>query len=108
MNGKSVNSQEPDDIKAAQEFLLQQKPKISTSTYDSQPMVISGDIAAAHFFVGSNVWVKQTPEELAYVIPEEGATMYQENICVLDSAPNKESAQKFLEKMLLGMILFYN
>ncbi len=34
---------------------------------------------------------------LAYVIPEEGATMYQEDICVLASAPNKDNAKKFLQ-----------
>jgi spermidine/putrescine transport system substrate-binding protein len=59
--------------------------------------VISGDVAAAHFFVGANIWVKESPDELAYVIPEEGATMYQEDICILKSAPNKENARKFLE-----------
>ncbi|MFK7860063.1 MAG: spermidine/putrescine ABC transporter substrate-binding protein [Granulosicoccus sp.] len=108
MNGKSVNSEEADDVKAAQEYLLEQTPNVSTFTYDSQPMVISGDIAAAHFFVGSNVWVKQNPEELAYVIPEEGATMYQENICVLESAPNKDSAQQFLEFYLKPEIAALN
>ena len=37
------------------------------------------------------------PKKLGYVIPEEGATMYQEDICVLKSAPNKENAVKFLQ-----------
>ncbi len=97
MNGKSVNSRDPEDLKAAQAFLLEQKPKISAFTYDSPPLVISGDIAAAHFFVGANLWVKDDPEKLGYVIPAEGATMYQEDICILESAPNKENAKLFLE-----------
>ncbi|MDH3474195.1 MAG: spermidine/putrescine ABC transporter substrate-binding protein [Rhodospirillales bacterium] len=97
VNGKSVNSRDPEELKAAMEFLLEQKPKVSAFTYDSPPLVISGDVAAAHFFVGANIWVKENPEELAYVIPEEGATMYQEDICVLKSAPNKENAKKFME-----------
>lgn len=100
MNGKSVNSRDPADLKLAEEFLLAQKPNISAFTYDSQPLVISGDLAAAHFFVGSNIWVLENPEELAYVIPSEGATMYQEDICILDSAPNKENAKLFLEYYL--------
>lgn len=97
MNGKSVNSTDPDDLKAALDFLLEQKPKVSAFTYDSPPLVISGDVAAAHWFVGANIWVKENPEELGYVIPKEGATMYQEDICILKSAPNKENAKKFLE-----------
>ena len=37
------------------------------------------------------------PEKLGYVIPEEGATMYQEDICMLKTAPNKENALKFMQ-----------
>ncbi|MBE9556506.1 MAG: spermidine/putrescine ABC transporter substrate-binding protein [Proteobacteria bacterium] len=108
MNGKSVNSTNPDDLKAAQEFLLKQKPNISAFTYDSQPLVVSGDIAAAHFYVGANLFVMENPEELAYVIPEEGATMYQEDICILKSSPNKANAKKFLEFYLRPEIAALN
>jgi spermidine/putrescine transport system substrate-binding protein len=34
---------------------------------------------------------------LNYIIPVEGATMYQEDICVLKTAPNKENAIKFMQ-----------
>ena len=57
----------------------------------------AGDIAAAQWYVGAMMYVQQDPENLAYVIPEEGATMYQENMCVLKSAPHKSNAKKFLE-----------
>jgi spermidine/putrescine transport system substrate-binding protein len=36
-------------------------------------------------------------KDLGYVIPEEGATMYQEDMCVLKTAPNKENAVKFMQ-----------
>ena len=36
-------------------------------------------------------------QKLAYAVPEEGATMYQEDMCVLASAPNKDNARKFME-----------
>ncbi len=100
LNGKSVNSVDPAELKAAQEFLLAQKPNVSAFTYDSIPMVQSGDIAAAQWYVGAMMYVNETPDALAYVIPEEGATMYQENMCVLKSAPNKENAKKFMEFFL--------
>ncbi|MGP8306233.1 polyamine ABC transporter substrate-binding protein [Vibrio sp. YIC-376] len=95
--GKSVNSTDRDDLKKAQEFIIKQKPYISSFTYDSAPLVQSGDIAAAQWYVGAMLYVFQTPDELGYVIPKEGATMYQENMCVLKSAPNKSNAKKFLE-----------
>ncbi|WP_432461023.1 polyamine ABC transporter substrate-binding protein [Agarivorans sp. QJM3NY_25] len=96
-HGKSVNSTDRDDLKVAQDYIIQQKGNISAFTYDSIPMVQSGDIAAAQWYVGAMLYVFENPDELAYVIPEEGATKYQENMCVLKSAPNKANAQKFLE-----------
>ncbi|WP_221799537.1 polyamine ABC transporter substrate-binding protein [Oceanobacter mangrovi] len=100
MNGKNVNSTDSQDLKAAQQFLLDQKPNISALTYDTIPMVQSGDIAAGHYYVGAMMYVNEDPDTLAYVIPKEGATMYQEDMCVLKSAPNKSNARKFMEFFL--------
>ena len=73
------------------------KPYVAAFTYDSRPMVISGDVAAAHYFIGAMDDVFAHPKDLGYVIPEEGATMYQEDICVLKTAPNKANAIKFMQ-----------
>jgi spermidine/putrescine transport system substrate-binding protein len=108
MTGHSVNSDDPDAVAAATEYLLQQRPNISAFTYDTQALIATGDIAAGHFFTGVNILVKERPDELAYVIPAEGATMYQENICVLASAPNVENALKFLEFYLRPEIAALN
>jgi spermidine/putrescine transport system substrate-binding protein len=97
VNGKSVNSRDPADLKAAEDLILKHKPNIGAFTYEVLPLIESGDMAASHYFVGANLYVMRNPDKLGYVIPEEGATMYQENICVLKSAPNKENALKFLE-----------
>jgi len=97
LNGKSVNSTDPEDLKQAAQTIIDMKPYVAAFTYESRPMVAAGDIAAAHWFVGAMIDVFQNPKKLGYVIPEEGATMYQEDICVLKTAPNKENAKKFLE-----------
>ncbi|MFO1036278.1 MAG: spermidine/putrescine ABC transporter substrate-binding protein [Geminicoccaceae bacterium] len=100
LNGKSVNSRDPADVKAAEEFILAQKPNVAAFRYDVVPLIESGDIGAAHWYVGAVLNVNQKPDELAFVIPSEGATMYQEDICMLKTAPNKENARKFMEFML--------
>lgn len=106
--GHSVNTDDPEAVAEATEYLLAQKDKVSAFTYDTQALIASGDIAAGHFFVGVNILVKERPDELGYVIPSEGATMYQENICVLESAPNYENAKKFLEFYLRPEIAALN
>ena len=97
VNGKSVNSGSKEDLKMSEKYLLDRKSKVSGFTYDSVPMVQSGDVAAAHYYVGGMYYVLEEPEKLGFVIPEEGATMYQEDICVLETAPNKGNAKKFME-----------
>ena len=95
LNGHSVNSVKPEELQQAADTIIDMKPYVAAFTYDSRPMVESGDIAAAHFFVGSMINVFGNPKDLGYVIPEEGATMYQEDMCVLKTAPNKANAIKF-------------
>lgn len=96
-NGYSVNTGDSDELKVAEAWLLERKDKISAFSYDIVSLVQSGDIAAAHWYVGATFYTLEEPDKLGFVIPEEGATMYQEDICVLKDAPNKDSAIRFLE-----------
>jgi spermidine/putrescine transport system substrate-binding protein len=107
MTGASVNTADPAEVQAAADYVLSHKGAISAFTYEVPPLLASGDIAAGHFFVGGNVFFTETPN-IKYVIPAEGGTMYQENICVLASAPNMENAQKFLEFYLRPEIAALN
>lgn len=100
MTGASVNSTNPDEIAAAEAYILAQKPNIGAFRYDVLPLVTSGDMAASHWYVSAVLNVNQNPDLLGFVIPEEGATMYQEDICMLSSAPNQDNAKKFLEFMM--------
>lgn len=97
LNGHSVNSTDPAELQQAADTIIAMKPHVAAFTYDSRPMVQSGDVAAAHFFIGAMIDVYGNPKDLGYVIPEEGATMYQEDMCVLKTAPNKENAIKFMQ-----------
>lgn len=96
-NGYSVNTGDGDELKQAEAWLLERKDKISAFSYDIVSLVQSGDIAAAHWYVGATLYTLEEPDKLGFSIPEGGATMYQEDICVLKDAPNKDSATRFFE-----------
>jgi spermidine/putrescine transport system substrate-binding protein len=96
-NGHSVNTGDSAELKQAEAWLLARKDKISAFSYDIVSLVQSGDIAAAHWYVGATLYTLEEPDKLGFVIPEEGSTMYQEDICVLKDAPNKDSATRFFE-----------
>lgn len=108
MNGTSVNSTDEAEIKAAADYILERKANVSAFTYDSIPLVQSGDVAASHWYVGANIFVQKTPDVLEYIIPKEGATLYQEDMCVLAKAPNAENAKKFLQFYLQPEIAALN
>ncbi|MEP4197071.1 MAG: spermidine/putrescine ABC transporter substrate-binding protein [Aliishimia sp.] len=98
-NGFSANTTDPTEIKAATDWLIERKTSVSAFTYAMPGLFLSGDIAAGQFFVGLAGAITQD-DNLQYVIPSEGATMFEEAMCVLNSAPNKDAAQKFMEYML--------
>lgn len=99
MTGSPVNETDPARIQAATDYLIAHKKDVAAFTYDAMPLLLSGDLAAAHHFVGGNLYIRRHPN-LKYIIPQEGASIYQENACVLKSAPNKQAARKFLEFLL--------
>jgi len=107
-NGHSVNTSDSDALKEAEAWLLERKEKVSAFSYDIVSLVQSGDIAAAHWYVGATLYTLEEPDKLGFVIPEEGATMYQEDICVLKDAPNKDSAVSFMEFYLQPEIAALN
>lgn len=106
--GHSVNTADPEALKQAEAWLIERKDRIAAFSYDIVPLVQAGDVAAGHWYVGATLYTMQEPDRLAFVIPEEGSTMYQEDICVLASAPNKESAIRFLEFYLRPEIAALN
>lgn len=108
MNGHSVNSRDEDEVRQAADYIIERVGNISAFTYDSIPLVQSGDVAAAHWYVGANIFAQEMPDTLKYIIPKEGATMYQEDMCVLASAPNKENAIRFMEFYLRPEIAALN
>lgn len=108
LNGTSVNSTVEAEVVAAANVIKENLKNVSAFSYDSIPLVQSGDVAAAHWYVGANIFVQQTPDVLGYIIPEEGATMYQEDMCVLKNAPNQANAKKFLEFYLKPEIAALN
>jgi spermidine/putrescine transport system substrate-binding protein len=108
MNGTSVNSTNEKEVVAASNYVLDHLKNVSAFSYNSIPLVQAGDVAAAHWYVGANIFVQKTPDILGYVIPEEGATLYQEDMCVLKNAPNSENAKKFLAYYLQPEIAALN
>jgi spermidine/putrescine-binding protein len=103
--GKSLNSADQNDIKAAAALLIEQKPLVKA--YDSggfDQMLLSGDAWIAQAYSGQIAKAIAENPAIAYVIPKEGCTIFVDNMCVTRNSPDKELAHEFINFVLEARI----
>ncbi len=99
--GKSLNTQAPEDLNAARALLL--KHKNGVKAYTSEPMaeLVSGELWLAHAYMSDALQAKkETSGKIEYVIPEEGATLWIDNLAIPAKAKNVEEAHAFINFLL--------
>lgn len=94
--GYSVNTREPNEITAAQELLIQQKPLVRSYTTETDVLMLSGQVVLTHAWSGDVLRVAEEAPHWKYVIPEEGSTIFIDNLCIPKGAPKKELAEAFI------------
>ena len=102
--GYSLNDTDPAHLDAAKDLLIQQAPCVKA--YDSQTnddLAVSGETVIGHIWTG-DAMLAANPDTggragLTYVIPQEGCTIWQDNLAVPTSAPNKYTAMIFINYM---------
>jgi spermidine/putrescine transport system substrate-binding protein len=101
-NGKDVNTTDSSDLTKARDFIIAARKKnlVGFTIAGTTAAVLKGDIVAAHYWTGALKAVVKNPDAMAYIIPDDGAMMYQENMCLLKSGPNKDNAKLFMEYFL--------
>ncbi len=99
--GKSMNNTDPMVIEAAKERLLRQKPlvKIYTSDHYDQ-LLASGEVVLAHGWGGPMARAMAERPSIRYVVPKEGATLWADCLVVLQTAPQKQLAMRFINFLM--------
>ncbi|HWP43875.1 MAG TPA: extracellular solute-binding protein [Blastocatellia bacterium] len=99
--GKSLNSTDPEEIAKAAGLLMEQKPLVKA--YDSggfDQLLLSGDVWVAQAYSGQIAKAMNEDEAIGYVIPEEGCTLFVDNLCIPAGAKNRELAHQFISFVL--------
>lgn len=101
-NGFSMNSTDPKELAKARDTIIKAKPYWAAMLTDGiGDKVVNGDFAIAHWWSGSSAQTVDTAKDkVAYVLPKEGVNGFQEDMCLLKSAPNVTEAKAFFEYML--------
>lgn len=106
--GKSMNDTEPADLKQAEELLKTQKAYLAG--YDSSNVsrrLASGEIVIGQIY-NNNALQARTGiegdysgnENIAFVIPKEGGTVWQDNVSIVASSPNIYTAHVFMNYLM--------
>lgn len=111
--GYSVNDTDPAHLEEAKNLLIEQSKCVKA--YDSQTnddLIISGETVLGHMWTGDAI-TAGTPdaggrEGITYVIPREGAVIWQDNMAIPVGAPNPYTAMVFMNYLNLPDIAAQN
>lgn len=96
--GYSLNTNDENEIRQAQELLLKQKPDVQAYLVDeARDEVVAGNAVMAVVYSGEAYLGHQYNEDLAYVIPKEGSNVWLDAWGVTKHCEDLEAAQKFLD-----------
>ncbi len=96
--GYSVNTDNPDELKEAQQLLLAQKPDVQAYLVDeARDEVVAGNAAMAVVYSGEAYLGHEYNNDLAYVVPKEGSNVWIDCWAITKECEHPEYAAKFLD-----------
>lgn len=99
--GYSLNSTDEAQLMEARDLLIRQKPWVYA--YDSEQyedLLSADEIVMGHGWSGDFFMAAVEDERIWYAIPQEGATIWADNLCIPKTAPNKYTAEVFINYLL--------
>ncbi len=99
--GYSLNSTNEEELAAARDLLIQQKQWVYA--YDAEQyedLLSSDETVIAHGWSGDFFMVAEEDERIWYAIPQEGGTIWADNLCIPKGAPNQYTAEVFINYLL--------
>jgi len=99
--GHSMNSKNPEEIKAAEALLIKQKPHIKVFAEDNgQDLLLSGEVDLTMEWNGDILQVMEEDDDISYVVPKEGGLLWQDCLCIPTGAPHPDNAHAFINFIL--------
>ena len=103
--GHSLNTDDPAQIDEAARVLIEAKPRIMEFAPDTgQDLLIVGEVDLCLEYNGDILQVMEEDDDLAYVVPKEGALLWEDTMCIPTGAPNPDGAHRFIGFILDGKV----
>jgi spermidine/putrescine transport system substrate-binding protein len=100
--GHSLNSTNPQELKAARDLILEAKPRAVgfAGSVEGKNKVLSKVAQAAVVYNGEAVRGMEDDPDTRYLIPKEGSQIWVDNLAVPARAPHRELAETFINFLL--------
>jgi spermidine/putrescine transport system substrate-binding protein len=99
--GQSLNTTDPAALKKVEELLIAGKQNVKVYAKDNgQDLLASGDVDVTMEYNGDILQVMAEDDDLTYVVPTEGAEMWQDCLAIPAGAPRPENAHAFINFIL--------
>ena len=100
MLGYSVNTIDLEELAAAKQKLIEQKPLVKLYTSEPDMPLSSGDVVIAHCWSGDAFRAAAVRPSIKYAIPTDGTTQFIDTVCIPESAAHKAIAEQFINYVL--------
>ena len=97
-DGHSINSTHPQELDQARSRLRSILPyigRIDSNNY--KDLLASADLWMVQGYSGDIIKLQENNPDIVYIIPEEGATIWADNLAIPVSSSNKELAHLFID-----------
>ncbi len=109
MLGYSLNTEDPDQLKAAAEKLLEQKKIVQAYVMDEIfDKMEAGDALIAPYYAGDALTILETNEDLSFAVPKSGTNLFIDAMCIPKGAKQKEAAEMYINFMCEPDIAYAN
>jgi spermidine/putrescine transport system substrate-binding protein len=99
--GYSLDTRDEAQIDEAAQALIAAKPNIKAFAPDTgQDLLISGEVDLCMEWSGDIQQVMLEDDDLSYIVPEEGAMLWVDNMCIAKGAPHPDNAHAFIDYIL--------
>ncbi|MBL8893179.1 MAG: spermidine/putrescine ABC transporter substrate-binding protein [Rhizobiales bacterium] len=99
--GMSVNTVDPAKLAQVKDVLIEAKKNLlaydDTTFYQK---LVSGEAVLVEAWDGWCNYGIASNDKIKYVVPKEGSDLWVDTMVVVESSPNKEAAQKFIDYVL--------
>jgi spermidine/putrescine transport system substrate-binding protein len=101
--GYSLNSENPDELEAALERMLELRQSsffVGSYAEDAVPALLSGEAVIMVGWAEDILLAREENENVEYILPEEGTMLWGDNFTIPANSPHKYTAEVFLNFLL--------